>query len=465
MTKVSLALTLVAVVGLGVALGRLVGLGMRGIVSNGLSHDHAGIVAVTAARTSPKCPPQVLAPAEKRLGGSSGHKQTSGIGSAMSVAPLASNIRIRIPSPPPPQQLGWLRRPSPSPQLAHSALCDGHASPEPKMLVAVLAAPTARSLRSRILLRKTWFQLAPPEAGVVIRFFFARNENGTISDDLAAEADREHDMVFVDTLEAYKNLFRKVNLIFKWVVDWCSGTPYVLKTDDDSFVRVDQLLGLMKELPATRLYYGSFLRGMPARIRNKTTKVLTNNPLPGNTQNAPTWPAYASGAGYLVSHDVASAIAYPPLPLDIQSAEDRGIGVQLFGLNVSYIPSNEKFRPWGHCSPHAVLLHYQRDPGLLRRRYERAIAGTNICGEGWEKNHHCALVNQYDHLEFKCAKGLTIQSITFASIGKHWVGTGYEGACEEGCVAQLRFSLLEWLSTYCSQCAFLCATLCHFWGY
>ena len=47
----------------------------------------------------------------------------------------------------------------------------------------------------------------------------------------------------------YKNLFRKVNLIFKWVTDHCGDPDYVLKTDDDSFVRIDKLMELVLSLP------------------------------------------------------------------------------------------------------------------------------------------------------------------------------------------------------------------------
>ena len=146
----------------------------------------------------------------------------------------------------------------------------------------------------------------------------------------------------------------------------------------------------------------------------------------------PEWPTYASGAGYILSNDVARAIAYPPLPVDVETAEDRGVGMQLFGMDISYIPSMNKLRPWGNCIPDALLLHYQRDPGLLRRRYERAMANANICGEGWEKGHICKLVDQYAVLSFECPKGQTIASITWAGLGKHWIGTGYLGACEEG---------------------------------
>ena len=69
---------------------------------------------------------------------------------------------------------------------------------------------------------------------------------------------------------------------------------------------------------------------------------------------------------------------------------------------------------------------------LLQRRYERVMANANICGEGWEKGHICKLVDQYAVLSFECPKGQTIASITWAGLGKHWIGTGYLGACEEG---------------------------------
>ena len=259
------------------------------------------------------------------------------------------------------------------------------------------------------VLRDTWFKLANPR--VAIRFFLALNDEGQVPDDVIDEADTKKDMVFVDTTDAYKNLFRKVNLLFKWICDYCPHVVHILKTDDDSFVRVDKLLTLMKTLPRERLYYGSFLRRMPGRIRNKTTKILTNDPLPGNKHNFPEWPWYASGAGYILSHDLAKGIAYPPLPVVVQSAEDRGIGMQLYGRNVSYVSDKGMLRPWGHCSEGALLLHYQRDHGMLRRRYDRAIKGINICGEGWKSNQKCQLVDQYGSMEFKCDGGTTARAL------------------------------------------------------
>eukprot|EP00039_Didymoeca_costata_P007888 m.104884 g.104884 ORF g.104884 m.104884 type:complete len:482 (+) comp13862_c1_seq2:283-1728(+) len=314
-----------------------------------------------------------------------------------------------------------------------SASCNTHR--EPAVVIVVLTAPTARGKRLRQLARDTWFNLIPrstPEESVIIRFFLALDNEGKVPEDLHEESAMFNDMAFVNTTESYRNLFRKVNLMFKWVSDFCTGHPFVFKTDDDSFLRVDLLLSRIQDLPKERLYYGSFLRRMPARKKNHTTKLLTNNPLPGNAQNLPEWPWYASGAGYMLSFDVARAIAYPPLPIWIQTAEDRGIGMQLFGFNITYMSDRGSIRPWGHCSADALLLHYQRDAGLLRRRYERARAGNNICGEGWKEDDLCYLVEQHETVRMKCARSQKISTIVFAGLGKHWVGTGYKGPCEEG---------------------------------
>lgn len=84
-------------------------------------------------------------------------------------------------------------------------------------------------------------------------------------------------MIFLDTTDAYKNLSEKVRLFFKWVVDHCAGKPLVFKTDDDSFVRLDLLLKMIRELPNKRLYLGRITKQQPAHISKKTGKLEFDN--------------------------------------------------------------------------------------------------------------------------------------------------------------------------------------------
>lgn len=320
---------------------------------------------------------------------------------------------------------------SPPVLLPHSAGC-GEGPMD--ILIGILAAPQSRSRWAREMLRNTWFKLPSSGAKIVIRFIFALDRFGNVPESLIDEADEYGDMIFVNTFEAYKNLFNKVNLFFKWAADFCVplGLKHVLKTDDDSFVHLPRLVELSRRLPAQRLYFGAFLKGMPAMWRNRTTKLLTGKPLEGNSHNISQFPWYASGAGYMVSSDVAQALGNPPLPLVYQTAEDRATGIALFGSNITYEPANSVFRPWGSCISHAVLLHYQRDPGLLRRRYERARTGDNICGEGWDKNTLCELVEAKEQSKLTCPVGKKIIEVLYAGVGKYWVGTGYTGGCTEG---------------------------------
>ena len=74
-----------------------------------------------------------------------------------------------------------------------------------------------------------------------------------------------------------------------------------------------------------------------------------------------------------VHKDVVQIFADPPVPLYYQRAEDRRVGIVLLGYNVTYVSAN-KFHPWGHCYPDAILIHYMRNPSQLKRYYARAVS-------------------------------------------------------------------------------------------
>ncbi len=94
------------------------------------------------------------------------------------------------------------------------------------------------------------------------------------------------DMIFLDTLEKYANLAQKVTLFFKWASDYCRTAKFVLKTDDDSFVRPNELMQRLDKHPQTRLLYGLGIGGMPAVDKH-------GNPRDGNIHKMPVWPPYA----------------------------------------------------------------------------------------------------------------------------------------------------------------------------
>lgn len=302
------------------------------------------------------------------------------------------------------------------------------------IVIGVLASPTPRSTKARQVIRDTWMRFPTNGKSVIVRFLLGvENTTGQPPAALKMEAKLHKDIVFLDAVEAYSNLVQKVHMFFRWAAVNCPGITHVFKTDDDSFVRLDLLGTMIDALPSERLYFGSFLRNMPARKKDKKTNKYTHQPLAGNEQNFAEWPVYASGAGYIVSFDVVILLGFPVLPRWHQTAEDRAVGVALFGYNITYISSNRFFRPWGTCDSKAVMLHYQRDTGLMQRRFERATRGADICGEGWAHNVNCTMVDQGKTGTLRCPqKNMTISRVIYADVGQHKLSMGYDGPCSEG---------------------------------
>jgi hypothetical protein len=121
------------------------------------------------------------------------------------------------------------------------------------LVVGILASPSARSTTSRQTIRDTWARFPTPKHTVTLRFLLALNERGNVPDHLQAESDAKGDLIFLHTLDKYENLSRKVQLFFKWVVDACPSAIHILKTDDDSFVRLDELAKELERQPTEQV--------------------------------------------------------------------------------------------------------------------------------------------------------------------------------------------------------------------
>jgi len=272
-------------------------------------------------------------------------------------------------------------------------------------------------------IRTTW-STGLPHGGTkfVVRFVLARNNRSEIPPHLLEEAAKHKDVVFVDTLDAYLNLAAKVGLYFKWVVDTCTGNPLALKTDEDSFIHLPRLAAAMAGVPRERLFWGRMVKGMPARKNGR--------PLKDNYQNMHVWPDYASGAGYAVSFDVAKAIAYPVVPLLYHEAEDQHVGVALFGYNVTQ-KDDRRFSPWGECDEETILLHYQRHPEILKRRFRRAVAKISICGVQLKDDEICQKADPNKVATWMCPEGTKITDVLGATYGRVY-SSGKAGSCSEG---------------------------------
>lgn len=62
---------------------------------------------------------------------------------------------------------------------------------------------------------------------------------------LTIEADKYGDIIQEKFHDTYNNLTIKVGMLLKWTNNHCNGTKYIMKTDDDMFVNIRNLLSLL----------------------------------------------------------------------------------------------------------------------------------------------------------------------------------------------------------------------------
>ncbi|KAH9740124.1 beta-1,3-galactosyltransferase galt1 [Citrus sinensis] len=181
---------------------------------------------------------------------------------------------------------------------------------------------TANNFKRRMAVRRAWMQYPAVKAGAVaVRFFVGLTE----------------------------------------VV----SAKYVMKTDDDAFVRVDEVLASLNRANVTQgLLYG--LINADARPHRSPDSKWYISPEEWPESSYPPW---AHGPGYVVSYDIAKAVAKRHKGhLKMFKLEDVAMGIWIaqlkkLGMQVSYINEPRVYNEG--CRDQFVVAHYQSPREML----------------------------------------------------------------------------------------------------
>ncbi|KAH9676528.1 beta-1,3-galactosyltransferase galt1 [Citrus sinensis] len=181
---------------------------------------------------------------------------------------------------------------------------------------------TANNFKRRMAVRRAWMQYPAVKAGAVaVRFFVGLTE----------------------------------------VV----SAKYVMKTDDDAFVRVDEVLASLNRANVTQgLLYG--LINADARPHRSPDSKWYISPEEWPEISYPPW---AHGPGYVVSYDIAKAVAKRHKGhLKMFKLEDVAMGIWIaqlkkLGMQVSYINEPRVYNEG--CRDQFVVAHYQSPREML----------------------------------------------------------------------------------------------------
>ncbi|KAK8952603.1 Beta-1,3-galactosyltransferase 15 [Platanthera zijinensis] len=225
---------------------------------------------------------------------------------------------------------------------------------------------TANNFKQRMAVRRTWMQYPAVRHGnVAVRFFVGLHKNQLVNEELWKEGRTYGDiqlMPFVD----YYNLITWKTVAICIYGSKIASAKYVMKTDDDSFVRIDEMLSSLNNTNVTRgLLYGLISKDDKPNRNPGTKWFISPEEWPGQT-----YPPWAHGPGYVVSKDIAMAIykRYKNRQLKMFKLEDVAMGIwtddfKQKGMDVKYM-NDDRVHVEG-CQNGYVVAHYQQPRDLL----------------------------------------------------------------------------------------------------
>ncbi|KAM0983894.1 hypothetical protein ACFX2I_011304 [Malus domestica] len=261
-------------------------------------------------------------------------------------------------------------------------------SPHKQMDLFIGVFSTANNFKRRMAVRRTWMQYAAVRSGAVsVRFFVGLHKNQIVNEELWNEAQTYGDIQLMPFVDYYGLITWKTLAICIFGTEVVSA-KFVMKTDDDAFVRVDEVLASLHRIKVNRgLLYG-LINSDSRPHRSPDSKWYISNEVkeivfcfshffPFAVSAAvmkewpeATYPPWAHGPGYVVSNDIAKAVSqrYKKGRLKMFKLEDVAMGIWIAdmkkeGLNVRY-EKEEKVYNEG-CKDGYVVAHYQGPREML----------------------------------------------------------------------------------------------------
>ncbi|KAK1422326.1 hypothetical protein QVD17_25362 [Tagetes erecta] len=243
------------------------------------------------------------------------------------------------------------------------------------MFVGVLSA--GNHFAERMAVRKSWMQHNLIKSSrVVARFFVALHARKEVNIELKKESDFFGDIVIVPYMDNYDLVVLKTVAICEYGVR-TAAAKYIMKCDDDTFVRVDAVLNEASKIGDGKSLYVGNINYYHKPLRYGKWSV-TYEEWPEED-----YPPYANGPGYILSSDVADFIAreFEKHKLKLFKMEDVSMGMWVEQFNttkqVEYVHSL-KFCQFG-CIDDYYTAHYQSPRQMLCMWNKLQLHGRPQC--------------------------------------------------------------------------------------
>lgn len=232
------------------------------------------------------------------------------------------------------------------------------------LLVGVFS--TANNFKRRMAVRRSWMQYPAVRSGAVaVRFFVGLHKNLLVNEELLNEAQTYGDTQLMPFVDYYSLITWKTVAICIFGTQVLSA-KYVMKTDDDAFVRVDEVMASLNKINVNHgLLYG--LINSDARPHRDPNSKWYISPEEWSEETYPPW---AHGPGYVVSQDIAKEVNRKHKTGDLKmfKLEDVAMGIWIAemkkkGMKVVYSKEERVYNEG--CKDNYVVAHYQSPREML----------------------------------------------------------------------------------------------------
>ncbi|KAL1317387.1 hypothetical protein HN51_069467 [Arachis hypogaea] len=224
-----------------------------------------------------------------------------------------------------------------------------------ELFIGILSA--GNHFAERMAVRKSWMQHKLIKSShVVARFFVALHGRKDTNLDIKKEAEYFGDIIIVPYMDHYDLVVLKTIAICEYGIRTVAA-KYIMKCDDDTFVRVDSVISEARKVQSDRSLYMGNMNYHHRPLRHGKWAVTYEEWLEEE------YPTYANGPGYIVSSDIAHFIVsdFEKRRLKLFKMEDVSMGTWVEQFNstrpVEYIHSL-KFCQFG-CIDDYYTAHYQ----------------------------------------------------------------------------------------------------------
>ncbi|XP_076472795.1 beta-1,3-galactosyltransferase 6-like [Babylonia areolata] len=239
------------------------------------------------------------------------------------------------------------------------------------LMIMVMSGPANQHQRTTI--RQTWLSDSPPPDRALVKFVVGtHNLSGDVRDSLDREQFLHNDLLLLATLtESYNNLTAKLLHTLQWA-DFTVDYKFLLKADDDSYVRVNLILKELQLKPSERLYWGFFNGRAHVKKSGKWAEkdwFLCDRYLP-----------YALGGGYVLSSDLVHYVSTNSRYLQQYHSEDVSLGAWLAPLKIERIHDERfdtEFVSRG-CRNDYLITHKQ-DARAMQQLHENLHKFRELC--------------------------------------------------------------------------------------